>query len=122
MPESHKPDVTVAGSTRRLASRYYQLMSGHCRTGQYLHWARSARPPVLVGEVSEAEIREWEEEQGAEAEEPGAGGGATTVPPHAGLHRVRRRSRGAGALFLGYYHARLLVSSFYLFTLASFLF
>jgi len=40
MPESHRPDATVAGSTRRLASRYYQLKAGHCRTGQYLHWAK----------------------------------------------------------------------------------
>ena len=29
---------------------------------------------VAVSEVSEAELREWEEEQGAEAEELGAGG------------------------------------------------
>jgi len=40
MPESHKPDGTVAGSTKRLASRVYQLKTGHCRTGQYLHWAK----------------------------------------------------------------------------------
>ena len=37
MPESHKPDGTVAGSTKRLASRFYQLKTGHCRTGQHLH-------------------------------------------------------------------------------------
>jgi len=30
----------VAGSTKRLASRYYQLKTGHARTGQYLHWAK----------------------------------------------------------------------------------
>jgi hypothetical protein len=30
----------VAGSTKRLASRFYQLKTGHCRTGQYLHWAK----------------------------------------------------------------------------------
>jgi len=40
MPESHKLDVTVAESTKRLASRYYQLKTGHARTGQYLHWAK----------------------------------------------------------------------------------
>ena len=30
MPESQRPDGTVAGSTKRLASRYYQLRTGHC--------------------------------------------------------------------------------------------
>jgi len=43
MPESHRPDGVVAGSTKRLASRYYQMKTGHARTGQYLHWTR-ARP------------------------------------------------------------------------------
>ena len=37
-----------------------------------------------VSEVSEAELREWEEEQqGAEAEELGRQGGTATVPTHA---------------------------------------
>jgi len=40
MPESHKPDGTIAESTKRLASRYYQLKTGHARTGQYLHWVK----------------------------------------------------------------------------------
>ena len=40
MPDSYKLDGTVAESTKRLASRYYQLKEGHCRTGQYLHWAK----------------------------------------------------------------------------------
>jgi len=26
---------------KRLASRYYQLKTGHCLTGQYLHWMKS---------------------------------------------------------------------------------
>jgi len=43
LPESHKPDGTVAGSTKRLASRYYQLKAGHYHAGQCLHWAK-ARP------------------------------------------------------------------------------
>ena len=43
MPKSQRPDGTVAGSTKRLASRLYQLRTGHCQTGQYLHWAK-ARP------------------------------------------------------------------------------
>ena len=40
MPVSQMPDGAVAGSTKRLASRYYQLKTGHARTGQYLHWAK----------------------------------------------------------------------------------
>ena len=40
MPKSQKPDGVVAGSTKRLASRYYQLKTGHARTGQYPHWAK----------------------------------------------------------------------------------
>jgi len=43
MLKSHRPDDAVAGSTKRLPSRYYQLNTGHARTGQYLHWAK-ARP------------------------------------------------------------------------------
>jgi hypothetical protein len=45
MPESQRPDSTVAGSTKRLASRFYQLKMGHCRTGQYLHWTKSRPSP-----------------------------------------------------------------------------
>jgi len=41
MPDSQKPDGTVAESNKRLASRFYQLKMGHCRTGQYLHWAKA---------------------------------------------------------------------------------
>jgi len=40
MPKSQKPEGAVAGSTKRLASRYYQLKTGHACTGQYLHWAK----------------------------------------------------------------------------------
>ena len=43
MPKCQRPDSTVAASTKRLASRFYQLKTAHCRTGQYLHWAK-ARP------------------------------------------------------------------------------
>jgi len=41
MPESQKPERTVAGSTKKLASRFYQLKTGHCRSGQYLYWAKT---------------------------------------------------------------------------------
>jgi len=37
LPKSLRPDGTVAGSTKRLASRFYQLKMGHCLTGEYLH-------------------------------------------------------------------------------------
>jgi len=40
MPNSQRPDGTVAGSTKRLASKFYQLKTVHCRIGQYLHWAK----------------------------------------------------------------------------------
>jgi hypothetical protein len=36
MPREQQPDRTVAGSTKRLASRVYQLKTSHCLTGQYL--------------------------------------------------------------------------------------
>jgi len=40
MPKSQEPDGAVASSAKRLASRFYQLKTGHARTGQYLHWAK----------------------------------------------------------------------------------
>jgi len=40
MAKSQKPDSVVADSTKRLASRFYQLKTGHARIGQYLHWAK----------------------------------------------------------------------------------
>jgi len=36
--ERQKPDPTVAKANKRLTSRFYQLKSGHCLTGQYLAW------------------------------------------------------------------------------------
>jgi len=33
VPKSQRPDDTVAGSTKRLASRFYQLKTGHCLSG-----------------------------------------------------------------------------------------
>jgi hypothetical protein len=30
----------VAGSTKRLASRFYQLKTGHYLSGQYLSWTK----------------------------------------------------------------------------------
>ena len=40
MPTSQRPDGTVAGSAKRLAKRFYQLKTGHCSTGEYLHWTK----------------------------------------------------------------------------------
>jgi len=45
MPRSQRPDSTVAGSTKRLASRYYQVKTGHCLSGQYLHWTKNRPTP-----------------------------------------------------------------------------
>jgi len=73
MPESQRPDGTVAGSTKRLASRFYQLKTGHCRTGQYLHWAK-ARPtaqcwwcrcPTQTRDHLLKECPRWKEQQKA---------------------------------------------------------
>jgi hypothetical protein len=43
MAAKQKPDGTVVGSSKRQASWFYQLKTGHCLTGQYLHW-RKSRP------------------------------------------------------------------------------
>jgi len=40
MPKTQRPDGTVSGSPKRLASRFYQLKTGRARIGQYLHWAK----------------------------------------------------------------------------------
>jgi len=175
LPPVQQPDGTVARSTKRLSSRFYQIKMGHCLSGQYLSWTKNRPTPpcwwcrypnqtrenlfkvspewkaqqkilweevwketrrwkdrwkirdllvdercgravldflastdvgrrVLaeeantVGEVSGAEVREWEEEQGAGAEEPDAGGGMTTVPAHARLHGDRRTGGVGGGL------------------------
>jgi hypothetical protein len=41
MPCRQGPDKTVAGSSKRHASRFYQLKTGRCLTGQYLKWTKS---------------------------------------------------------------------------------
>jgi len=45
MPKSQKPDGAVAGSTKRLASRFYQVKTGHCLSGQYLNWTKNRSTP-----------------------------------------------------------------------------
>jgi len=45
LPKSQRPDGTVAGSSKMLASRFYQLKTGHCLTGQYLKWTTRRPSP-----------------------------------------------------------------------------
>ena len=45
LPDSQKPDGAVAGSSKRLASRFYQIKTGHCLTGQYLNWTKNRPTP-----------------------------------------------------------------------------
>jgi ribonuclease HI len=41
MPCTQQPDKVVAGSNKRVASRFYQIKTGHCLTGEYLEWTKS---------------------------------------------------------------------------------
>jgi len=41
MPKSQKPDGMVTWSSKRLASRFYQMKTGHCLTGRYLEWTKN---------------------------------------------------------------------------------
>jgi hypothetical protein len=41
MPREQQPGKTVAGSSKRIASRFYQVKTGHCLTGQYLEWTKN---------------------------------------------------------------------------------
>ena len=43
--EKQKPDAIVSGANKRLASRFYQLKTGHCLTGLYLQWT-TRRPDM----------------------------------------------------------------------------
>jgi len=43
--ESQRPDGTVAGSTKKMASRFYQIKTGHCLTGEYLNWTKNRPTP-----------------------------------------------------------------------------
>jgi len=71
MPKSQKPDGTVAGSTKRLASRFYQLKIGHYLTGEYLHWSKShptpgcwwCRCPKQTRDYLLKRCSKWKEEQ-----------------------------------------------------------
>jgi hypothetical protein len=41
IPVEQRPNRVVAGCSKRLAGRFYQLKTGHCLTGQYLQWTES---------------------------------------------------------------------------------
>jgi hypothetical protein len=45
MPARQKPDGVFAGSSKRHASRFYQLKTGRCLTGQYLNWTKICPTP-----------------------------------------------------------------------------
>jgi ribonuclease HI len=71
MPAKQKPDGAVAGSTKRHASRFYQLKTGHCLTGQHLHRMKSRPSPQCWWCASGTQTRdhlfkecvEWREQQ-----------------------------------------------------------
>ena len=41
MPKSQRPDGTVAGSSERCASSFYQVKTDHYLYGQYLQWTKN---------------------------------------------------------------------------------
>ena len=55
MPRSQRLDGTVAGSTKRLASRFYQVKTGHCLSGQYIYWTKNWGWEVLVAPVPDSD-------------------------------------------------------------------
>jgi len=57
MPKSQQPDGTVAGSTKRLTSWFYQIKTGHYLTGQYLSWTRNQATPQCWWYRYRAQIR-----------------------------------------------------------------
>ena len=44
MPKSQKPDGTVASSTKKLASRFYQVKTGHCLSDS-INWTKNRPTP-----------------------------------------------------------------------------
>ena len=41
VPKSQIPDGAVAGGSKRLASTFHQLKTGHCLSRQYLQWTKN---------------------------------------------------------------------------------
>jgi ribonuclease HI len=58
MPAGQKPDGMVAGSSKRHASRFYQLKTGHALTGEHLHWSKSRPTPQCWWCASEKQTRD----------------------------------------------------------------
>jgi hypothetical protein len=58
MPARQKPDGVVAGSSKRHASRFYQLKTGHCLTGQHLCRTKSRPTPQCWWCASEMQTRD----------------------------------------------------------------
>ena len=57
MPSSQKPDGVVAGSPKRFASRFYQVKTGHCLSGQYLQWTKNRPTAQCRGCRCQAPLR-----------------------------------------------------------------
>jgi hypothetical protein len=53
LPRGQRSHKIVAGSSKRLASRFYELKMGHCLTSQYLNWTESAYCQVLAVPVQD---------------------------------------------------------------------
>jgi len=58
MPKSQRPDGTVAGSTKRLASQFYQTKMGYYLSGQYLYWTKNRPTPQCWW--CQYQIQTWE--------------------------------------------------------------
>ena len=112
MPKSQRPDGSVAGSTKRLASRFYQIKTGHCLTGQYLNWTKNrptpqcwwCRYPIQTREHLFKECPEWKAQQRilwAEVRKETGGEGLVEDPGPPG-----RREVWAGGTGLPLYHGR----------------
>ena len=107
MPKSQRPDGAVTGSTKRLVSRFYQMKTGHCLSGQYLHylhWTKNQPTPqcwwcgyrIQTREHLFKERPEWKAQQKilwaeVRKEETGSGrvgGGSGTSWPMGGSVRL----------------------------------
>jgi len=42
MPKTQHPTGAMARGSKRLAGRFHQLRTRHCRTGKYLKWTKDA--------------------------------------------------------------------------------
>ena len=103
MPKSQKPDGAVAGSTKRLL---YQVKTGHCLSGKYLHWTKNRATPQCwwcrypnqtrehlkvcpewkaQQKILWAEVKEETREVEGQVEDPGPAGGREVQLGSAGI-------------------------------------